>query len=111
MKFEMEHEETNFTRAFGNNPTVRVLDLLITGRGLDYSISDMVEGAEVGWTTIHEILPRLMETGLVKHTRCIGRAKLYQMNKENLIAEQLIKMYDMMLMQNTGENWEEKIVN
>jgi len=97
----MEHEETNFTRAFGNNPTVRVLDLLITGRELDYSISDIAEGAEVGWTTIHEILPRLEETGLVKHTRCIGRAKLYKINREDVIAEQLVKMYDMMLEQGT----------
>ena len=109
MELIMEHEETKFTRAFGNNPTVRVLDLLITGRGLDYSISDMVEGAEVGWTTIHEILPRLMETELVKHTRCIGRAKLYRINRENSIAEQLIKMYDMLLVQDIGEKV--KIVN
>lgn len=101
MELIMEHEETNFTRAFGNNPTVRVLDLLIAGRGLDYSISDMVEGAEVGWTTIHEILPRLVKTELVKHTRCIGRAKLYKINRENIIAEQLVKMYDMMLAQGT----------
>jgi len=97
MELTMKQEETFFTQAFGNNPTVRVLDLLIAGRGLDYSITDIAEGAEVGWTTIHEILPRLLETGLIKHTRCIGRAKLYQLNKENVIAEQLVKLYDLMI--------------
>ena len=98
MELPMKPEETYFTRAFGNNPTVRVLDLLIAGRGLDYCISDIVEGAEVGWTTIHEILPKIIEAELIKHTRCIGRAKLYQINRENPIAEQLVKLYDMMLM-------------
>ena len=90
----MKHEETLFTRFVGSSPTARVLELLIIGREWDYALSDIEEGAEVGWTTLHEVIPRLLETGVIKHTRCIGRAKLYQIDKENPPAQLLIQLFD-----------------
>jgi len=94
MELLMKHEETLFTRFVGSSPTMRVLELLILGRGLDYSLSDIEEGAEVGWTTLHEVIPRLLETGMIKHTRCIGRAKMYQINKESPHAQMFIQLFD-----------------
>ncbi|MFH1424237.1 MAG: hypothetical protein ABIG20_00985 [archaeon] len=88
----MTYEETFLTKALGNSPTIRVIDLLILGRGLDYSLSDIEEGAEVGWTTLHEVIPRLIEVGLIKHTRCVGRAKMYKLNERNPYAQLLIKL-------------------
>ena len=93
MELLME-EETLFTKALGNSPTTRVLDLLILGRQWDYSLSNIEEGAGVGWTTLHEIIPRLMDVGMIKHTRCIGRAKLYQINEENVYAKMLVGFFD-----------------
>jgi len=100
MKLMMKHEETLFTRVLGSSPTTRVLDLLILGRQWDYALRDIEEGAEVGWTTLHEIIPRLVEVGMIKHTRCIGRAKMYQINKENTYARMLIKLFDKLALDN-----------
>jgi len=85
-------ETTLFTEAVGNSPTARVLDLLITGQGFAYSLSDMVRGAQVSWATVHEVVPSLEKKEIIKHTRNIGRAKLYQLNGENIIAKALINL-------------------
>ena len=49
--------ETLFKRVVGDTPKTRVLEFLIEGRELDYSISDIAEGAEIGRTTLFRIWP------------------------------------------------------
>jgi len=90
-------EETVFTEALGNTPIIRTLGYLIIGRGLEYSISDIADGGGVGWTTLHYILPELEKKGLVKQTRNIGRAKMYTINLESLVAQQLILLFNNLL--------------
>ena len=85
-------ETTLFTETVGNSPTARVLDLLITGRGFSYSLSDMVRAAQVSWATVHEVVPVLEKKELIKHIRDLGRAKLYQINEENEVAQALINL-------------------
>ena len=47
--------ETLFKKALGDTPKIRVLEFLIEGRELDYAISDIAEGAEIGRTTLYVI--------------------------------------------------------
>ncbi len=61
--------ETIFTRAIGNTPKIKVLEFLIEGRELDYSISDIAEGAGIGRTTLFRAWNDLIELGIVKNTR------------------------------------------
>lgn len=86
-------ETTLFTETIGNSPTARVLELLINGEGLDYSLSDIVEGAEVSWATVHEVVPQLEKKGLIKHTRKVGMAKMYKINRANPVAKSLIDLF------------------
>ena len=89
-----KYEDSLFTEALGNSPTIRVLDILLIFKPWDYSMTDLEEAAGVGWTTLHEIIPRLLKKGILKHTRCIGRAKMYAINEENPYAQMLIQFYD-----------------
>jgi len=89
-----KYEESLFTELLGNSPTTRVLDVLLIFKPWDYSMTDLEEAAEVGWTTLHEIIPRLLKKGVIKHTRCIGRAKMYALNEENPYAQILIKLFN-----------------
>jgi Fe2+ or Zn2+ uptake regulation protein len=93
MKNMNKVETTLFTETVGNSPTARVLDLLITGQGLSYSLSDMVRAAHVSWATVHEVVPVLEKKRIIIHTRDLGRAKLYQINEENFVAKALIELY------------------
>lgn len=92
-------ETTIFRQALGDSPVIRVLDFLIEGRGLDYSLTDIAENSKIGWTTLHRIWDNLVKLNIVKHTRKIGKAKLFRLNQENKAVRQLIKMYDTLLYQ------------
>ena len=90
-------ETTIFREALGDSPVIRVLDFLIEGRGLDYSLTDITENANIGWTTLHRIWDKLLQLNIVVSTREIGRAKLFKLNEENPAVEKLIKLYDTLL--------------
>ena len=86
--------ETLFRKAFGDSPKLRVLEFLIEGRELDYSISDIAEGAEIGRTTLFRIWDDLIKTKIIVPTRVIGNAKLYRLNMENLLVKRLVALFD-----------------
>ena len=103
-------ETTIFIEALGDSPVIRVLDFLIEGRGLDYSLSDIAENSNTGWTTLHRIWDKLVKLEIVKHTRDIGRAKLFRINEENKAVKELIRVYDTLLYQETEKRLREKVV-
>ena len=90
-------EITIFREALGDSPVIRVLGFLIEGRGLDYSLSDITENSNIGWTTLHRIWEKLVQLNIVVPTREIGRAKLFKLNEENPAVKKLINLYDTLL--------------
>jgi|SRR3989338_6004208 len=94
-------EETIFRKTLGNSPVIRVLDFLIEGRGLDYSLSDIAENSSIGWTTLHRIWGNLLKMKIVVPTREIGNAKLFKLNEDNPIVKDLVRLHDTLIY---GEN-------
>ncbi len=90
--------ETLFRKALGDTPKIRVLEFLIEGRELDYSISDIAEGAEIGRTTLFRIFDDLLKTKIIMPTRQIGNAKLYKLNIDNGFVRKLIELFDEIIM-------------
>jgi len=86
--------ETLFRQALGDTPKIRVLEFLIEGRELDYSITDIAEGAEIGRTTLFRIWGDLIEYKIIIPTRQIGNAKLFRLNISNLFVKKLIELFD-----------------
>ena len=105
----MMRETTIFREALGNSPVIRVLDFLIEGRGLDYSLTDIAENANIGWTTLHRIWDKLVQLNIVVPTREIGRAKLFKLNEENPAVEKLIKLYDTLLYMETEKYFTKEV--
>ena len=103
-------ETTIFRETLGDTPMIRVLDFLLEGRGLDYSLSDIAENSNIGWTTLHRIWGKMLKSGMVKPTREIGRAKLFKLNEENPAVKELIKLYDTLLFQHTEKHLSKKII-
>lgn len=83
-------EKSFFIKLFGDYPLIRVLDFLLTFREFDYPLTEIAGNSGVGWSTIHTFWNDLVEMGIVIETRRIGRAKLYKLNEENLIVQELI---------------------
>ena len=86
--------DTLFRRAFGDTPKIRVLEFLIEGRELDYHISDIAEGAEIGRTTLFRIWDDLIRSGIIIPTRQIGNAKLYKLNQTSPFVKKLVNLFD-----------------
>ena len=103
-------ETTIFRETLGDTPVIRVLDFLIEGRGLDYSLSDIAENSNIGWTTLHRIWDKMLKLRLVKPTREIGRAKLFKLNEESSAVKELIRLYDVLLYQHTEKHLSKKLI-
>lgn len=92
-------EESIFLDYVGDSPRMRVLQYLIEGRDFDYTLTDMLNSG-VSWGTLNALIPKLLELNIIIKTRKIGRATLYKINKENVLAKQLIGLYDKLIMEN-----------
>ena len=86
-------EESIFLEVVGDSPRMRILQYLIEGRNFDYTLTDMLN-SEVSWGTLNSEFPKLIKLEIVVKVREVGRAKLYKINSENLIAKKLIDLYD-----------------
>jgi len=90
--------ETLFRQTLGDTPKIRVLEFFIEGRELDYSISDIAEGAEIGRTTLFRIWDDLIKTKVIVPTRQIGNAKLFRLNIANLFVKKFVEVFDEIIM-------------
>lgn len=86
-------EKSIFVKTFGDTPLIRILDfLLCEGLYFDYSLSDIARNSDVSWSTLHLVWPKLEKKGFVRQTRTVGRAKMFQTNKDNLVIKKLIEL-------------------
>ncbi len=95
-----------FIGFMGDSPMIRVLDYLLTERELDFSITDMAENAEIGRATLYRIWDNLIKKEIIVHTREIGKAKLFKLNKNNPKIKKLMEMYDMLILEELKERSE-----
>ncbi len=88
----MEEEKSVFREYFGDSPYIKVLDFLLAGQDFDYSMTDVARGAGVGWSSFTYVWKQLLDKNIIVHTRDIGNAKLFKLNKENPAVRKLIKL-------------------
>ena len=91
--------KTKLIQILDNTPKIKVLEFLIEGRELDYSISDIAEGAGIGRTTLFRIWDDFVELGIVKNTRNIGNAKLYKLNTANPFVRKFVDLFDTLVIE------------
>ena len=85
-------EKSIFVEYFGDYPLIRVLDFLIQGRDMDYSMTEIANNSKVGWTAFLGIWPKLTKKEILVFTRKIGNAKLFRLNIKNPWVKELIRM-------------------
>ncbi len=97
-------EKTIIVQILGDYPLIRVLDFLSTFREFDYSLSDIAEESGVAWSTLHLLWPKLEQLNIVKFTREVGNAKMYKLNTESKLVQDLIRFVDALVWDFTNEN-------
>ena len=105
---EQKEGQSVFVEYFGDYPLVRVLDFLIDGRDMDYSMTEIAKNSNIGRTAFSEIWPQLIKRNIVLFTRKVGNARLYRLNIQNQRVKELIKMDNLITKLETNRLLKEK---
>jgi DNA-binding transcriptional regulator YhcF (GntR family) len=77
-------------RLFGSS-IARLIDFFTLYDRWDYSKTDIAENAQLSIRTVTRAIPFLEEHGMIKRTRMVGNAEMYQTEKESPIIQYLSK--------------------
>ena len=96
-------QESIFAEYFGDSPLVRIMNFLILGKDFDYSMTEIANGAGVGWTSFTRAWKSLLKKNAVVHTRIIGRAKLFKLNTSDPTIRKLLQLHWEIIKQETNK--------
>lgn len=100
---KMEVKKSIFLRTFGDTPILRVLDFLATYSMYDYSMTDIASNAGIGYTTLKLFWKDFVNKSMVIQTRIVGKAKMYQLNKDNIVVMDFLKLYNTIIEKETDK--------
>lgn len=92
MPRQYKTDETLLLRYLGSSPILRITDFFLDNPLSDYSKNEVVKNLEMGRATFFKYWKELEKAGALKVTRQIGRATMYQLDRENEVVKQLIKL-------------------
>jgi len=79
-------------KAFGYSPKLRILDIFLTNPYLDFSKEELIRELGMSKQTLYKNFKDLVELGVVKVSRNIGRATMYRINREHPLVKKLDEM-------------------
>ncbi len=85
-------DETLLLKYLGASPILRIIDFFLDNPLSDYSKNEIVKNLEMGRATFFKYWRELEKSGAVKVIRKVGRATMYQLDRENEVVKQLIKL-------------------
>jgi DNA-binding transcriptional ArsR family regulator len=85
-------EETLLLQYLGASPTLRMVDFFLDNPLSDYSKNEVARNLAMSRATFFKYWKVLEKSGAVRTTRQIGRATLYELDRQNDIVKQLIKL-------------------
>lgn len=98
-----------FSKYLGNTPLVRIMEFLIEGKDFDYSMTDIAQNANVGWTSFSRVWKQMESMNVVRHTKNIGKARLYKLNLEDATVQKLVRMHWEIIKSETDKMLKKKV--
>ena len=78
----------------GDNPTARILDFLIENDRDSWTLVEIRDSAEVGYSTLKIIMPQMLKNDLVIIKKKVSKSNLYTINKDNPIIKKIYELYN-----------------
>jgi transposase-like protein len=104
--------ETLLLRYLGASPILRIVDFFLDNPLSDYSKNEIARNLAMSRVTFFKYWKELEKSGALTATRKIGRATLYELDRQKDVVKQLIKL-DMALaresMRQAVEDYEKPI--
>lgn len=73
----------------GKSPELRVIDFLLENTLFDFSKKEILEEVGMSKSTLYRILPKLLRMEIIRITKRIGKAPLFQINVESPVVKEL----------------------
>ena len=88
---EKENINTIFREILGNSARIKIIDFLMENHREAWNFMEIKKNCDVGYSTLKLEVPKILEFGLIKIKKKIGKSNLYQWNMDNEYAKALIK--------------------
>ncbi len=85
-------EKSLLIQFMGDTPLSRIVDFFVENKGLDFSKSQIAEGAGISRTALFKHWDTIENFGLVNVTRAFGKTKLYTLNTENPLVQEILSL-------------------
>jgi hypothetical protein len=87
-----EGDRSLFLQFFGDKPKFRIMDFMLENRLSDFTKTEIAKGAGLSWAALYSYWDELERKRIVKITRTVGRAKLYQLNEDSPLVKLLMNI-------------------
>ena len=85
-----------------------MLDYFIANDIYDCSLQDVADATELSRNTVRKVVKEMLELKIIKPTRNVGSAKMFQINRENEYVKHLIKL-DLSISKQHSDTLERKV--
>ena len=85
-------DETLLLRYMGASPILRIVDFFLDNPLSDYSKNEIAKSLAMSRVTFFKYWKELEKSGALTISRKIGRATLYELDRQNEVVRQLIKL-------------------
>ena len=82
-----------FLRIEGNTVKNRLWSFLIIHSEFDYSMRDIAKFSKISYSSLKAVWKDFIKRKIVLHTRDVGNAKMYTLNRNNPSVEKFIEYY------------------
>jgi hypothetical protein len=93
-------EESVFLKVFGRSPQMRLMDFFLDNPNHDFTRDEIMKAIGMAKRTLYEALPTLEKERVIKISRKIGRAELFQLNKDSPIVKHFRNIEEELLKNN-----------
>ncbi len=81
-------------KIYGNSPNIKLLDFLLSFPKNEFTVSDIIEELGMSKTTFYKYFDSLVNIGMVKINQKTTKSKLYSINLDSQIIQNMRKNID-----------------
>lgn len=96
----LKQDKTIFCDLFGYSPETKILELLLEGRELEYTLNDIIKSANVNRKRAYQILNFYAKKGIIQKSKQIKHLNFYKINTQRDDIKLLEKLFDKMIKNN-----------
>ncbi len=103
-------EKSLLLQLTGEMPLFKVVDFLVENKGMDFTKTDISEGAEISRASLFNYWNELENRGIVKVTRKFGKTKLYTLNVKSPITKKILELEAALIREGLNKKVEKEIL-